>query len=243
MAYHPTVIWEPWKLNYLIQYHCRIPDREIGQTIGLSTFAVQQKRVALFGKKRFKYRLQINEYIIDHRHIHLFTLKQHLDYIWHAEGYVFQLQYIKLVLREAGYEPVKAPYEFYDKNKKSGAVPHKAGEIIMRKKQPWYTIRPGVFIPYKKHEWEQAYGPVPKTFDVHVKDGNEFNVTLNNLELRKKIQGITTAREELSDKWLAGILFKRDRRARELVLKIPDFLILQRFIKKQKQLNDTKSSG
>ncbi len=45
------------------------------------------------------------------------------------------------------------------------------------------------WVPYHRHVWETAHGPIPKGAQITFKDGNALNCALSNLRLQLKKSG------------------------------------------------------
>lgn len=76
---------------------------------------------------------------------------------------------VKRTFFKKGQHPVNAKWDGYERIAKDGYI-----EV---------RIRPGKFMPKHRYIWEQANGPVPPDKILVFKDGNQKNITLDNLEL------------------------------------------------------------
>jgi hypothetical protein len=107
----------------------------------------------------------------------------------------------------------------------------------------------GRYVHWNRWIWEMTYGPVPEGMNVVFKDGNNMNLSLDNLELisngelaRRNAQKSSVG---LSDNYIAGILTHKDRELRDELKKDPELLdfkrqqlLLNRKISQHEEQND-----
>lgn len=96
----------------------------------------------------------------------------------------------------------------------------------------------GRFIHWGRWAWNNRFGNVKKGMNVIFKDGNPFNLSLNNLSLvsNKELARINAQKssKSLSDNYVAGLLTHKDPELRKIIKQYPYLLELKR---KQLTLN------
>jgi hypothetical protein len=88
---------------------------------------------------------------------------------------------------------------------------------------------------YKMWLWEKHNRPLNPGEEIRMKDGDEENVVLENLELVRHVDYMLKAQEEMTDNWIIGKLAKGNPELKELLKECPDVLQLYRNVRSKKQ--------
>jgi hypothetical protein len=99
------------------------------------------------------------------------------------------------------------------------------------RKIPFIKIN-GKFTQWGRWAWQQAYGEIADGMNVVFKDGNPYNLTVDNLVLLSNAElsrkNSAKGSQALSDNYVAGILTHGNLALRELLKKNPALLELKR---------------
>lgn len=105
----------------------------------------------------------------------------------------------------------------------------------------------GKFVHWGRWTWEQKYGSIPAGMNVVFKDGNQYNLKDDNLELLSNAQlsyrNSLKSSKGLSDNYIAGILTHHNPEAREILLRDKGLLDLKRVQLLLNRTIKTKSDG
>jgi hypothetical protein len=119
------------------------------------------------------------------------------------------------------------------------------GAITIRKdsnghRYKWIRIAKAKWEMLQVHNWEEKNGPIPKEKIIVAKDGNQMNCDPDNWMLvdRREHLERNSGRETLEDKFVARMIFPRDKALQQRVLKSPELIELKRNeLKLKRELN------
>lgn len=244
--------WTPADTAFLLENFKNFSNRELAAKLYVSLNFIRHKCYE-FGLKRFEVeywtKVQVN-YLLrnytrygDKELAEIFNKKWKKEKGWTLKHIEKKRKYLKLKRTAEQLHQIK------ERAKKKGVYREglkktwdKRGISPDGTIRYWKTSNTGRTFPAIKvngryqnwthYTWELHYGKMPAGMNAVFKDGNQYNLSLDNLELisdaelSKRNSHISS--KDLSDNYVAGILSHRDPVMRELIKNNPQIIDLKR---------------